>query len=50
MRRARAFLLQFGKMPLHRAAMNGHAGVVEQLLKSDASVEAKDKVASTGHN
>ena len=32
-------------MPLHKAAMNGHATVVEQLLAAGADREAKDEVS-----
>jgi len=30
--------------PLHRAAIRGHAAVVEKLLAAGAAVDAKDKV------
>jgi len=32
-------------MPLHRAAIEGHAAVVEQLLAAGAAVDAKVKVS-----
>jgi hypothetical protein len=35
--------LQWGWMPLHRAARNGHYQVVEQLLGAGAAVDAADK-------
>ena len=36
---------QYGHTPLHRAAMNGHAAMVEQLLAAGADVEMKDAVS-----
>ena len=39
---------QFGRTPLHRAAIAGHAAVVEQLLAAKADVEAKDGVRGWG--
>lgn len=44
--RARASLLQGGCTALHRAAQNGHATAVEQLLKGGANVNAEDKVCA----
>ena len=35
---------QNGDMPLHRAATNGHAAIVEQLLAAGAVTHAKSKV------
>ena len=35
---------QGGDTPLHRAAIEGHAAVVEQLLAAGAAVDTKDKV------
>ena len=36
--------LQDGATPLHRAAMFGHAAVVQQLVAAGAAVDAKDQV------
>jgi hypothetical protein len=35
---------QRGTTPLHRAAIEGHPAVVEQLLAAGAAVDAKDQV------
>ena len=32
-----------GRMPLHEAAQNGHAAVVDQLISAGATVDAADK-------
>ena len=34
------FYLQKGWTPLHSAAQNGHAQVVEKLIKSEANINA----------
>ena len=39
---------QFGQTPLHRAAIGGHAAVVEQLLAAGAAVDANDHVSGSG--
>ena len=39
---------QSGRTPLHRAAVFGHAAVVEQLLAAGAETEAKDDVRREG--
>ena len=39
---------QEGQTPLHHAAKNGHAAVVEQLLAVGAAADAKDKVRGGG--
>lgn len=39
---------QFGKTPLHTAAMRGYAAVVGQLLAAGADKDATDKVRKGG--
>jgi len=39
---------QYGETPLYRAALEGHAAVVVQLLAAGAETEAKDMVRGQG--
>ena len=39
---------QSGEMPLHHAAVEGHAAVVEQLLAAGAAKDAKNGVRGLG--
>jgi hypothetical protein len=41
-RRPRRILGARGETPLHRAALKGHAAVVEQLISAGATVDAAD--------
>ena len=43
-RRPRRILGARGWMPLHIAAWNGHAAVVEQLISAGAKVDAADNL------
>jgi ankyrin repeat protein len=40
--------LQDGETPLHQAASEGHAEVVQMLLDAKADTEAKDTVRGAG--
>ena len=41
------FVLQLGTSPLHYAALNGHAGTAEVLLRAGISRDARTKVDRT---